>query len=75
MCERLLIWCFICYWNCTGKEINVNNIGAFTIVLILNFMLGTWCYLFFFFFKIQMLILGMFSSKKEKKEMLILAIK
>ena len=29
------------YWiYCTGKEINVNNIKDFTIVLILNFMLG-----------------------------------
>ena len=60
--KRLLIWCFICYWNCIGKEINVNNIKAFTIVLILNFMFGIWCDLFL---KIQILILGM----------LILAIK
>ena len=61
--ERLLIWCFICCWNCTEKEINVNNIKAFTIFLILNFMLGVWCNIFFFYNSI--LILGM----------LILAIK
>ena len=72
MCERLLIWCFICCWNCIGKEINVNNIRAFIIVLILNFMLGIWCGLFFIFL-IQILILGMFSLKKKK--MLILAMK
>ena len=78
MCERLLIWSFICCWNCTGKEINVNDIKAFTIVLILNFVLGIWCDLFFFLFFFNSntyLRNANLSPPPPKKGMLILAIK